>query len=90
MQLVDTIFNWLQIQVVYQTRPHDRSAKDTVLFFEKILQEDHGVEHIEKRLQNNDYIVTYHQNGLAQTKLFPRVLAEKLLQDIISEPKYNQ
>ncbi|SFJ05522.1 hypothetical protein [Thermoflavimicrobium dichotomicum] len=41
MQLKDALFNWLQIQIVWDARPSDRSARDTVLFFEEILREDH-------------------------------------------------
>lgn len=35
MQLMDTLFNWLQIKVVWDARPADRSAKDTVEFLHR-------------------------------------------------------
>ena len=37
MKLTDALFNWLQIRIVGDARPRDRSARDTVQFFEQIL-----------------------------------------------------
>ncbi|MGA8941392.1 MAG: hypothetical protein WB502_01545 [Thermoactinomyces sp.] len=90
MQLKDALFNWLQIRVVQDARPSDRSARDTVHFFEEILREDHGVEQLEKKIEENLYVVCYKQSGEEKVEKFPREMAEKLLQDILAEPKYNQ
>lgn len=90
MQLKDALFNWLQIQIVQDARPSDRSARDTVQFFEKMLHEDHGVEQLEKQKEENQYVVRYQQSGEEKEEVFPKVIAEKLLQDILAEPKYNQ
>jgi hypothetical protein len=90
MQLTDALFNWLQIHIVWEARPSDRSAKDTVLFFEELLKEDHQVEQLEKEKNQGHYIVKFRLNGNEQTQMFPKEAAEKLLKDIISEPRYNQ
>lgn len=90
MQLKDALFNWLQIQIVQDARPSDRSARDTVQFFEKMLHEDHGVEQLEIQKEENQYVVHYQQSDEEKEEVFPKVIAEKLLQDILAEPKYNQ
>lgn len=92
MQLRDALFNWLQIQIVWDARPSDRSAKDSALFFEQILREDHQVESLTKRKQKEAacYEVEFEQNGNKQTMQFPAEAAEQLLNDILNEPKYNQ
>jgi hypothetical protein len=90
MRLKDVLFNWLQIQIVRDARPSDRSARDTVRFFEEMLREDHGVTVLQKRVEKNRYIVEYEQNGEKQAEAFAREAAEQLLKDIMSEPRYNQ
>ncbi len=90
MQLKDALFNWLQIQVVQDARPSDRSARDTAQFFEEMLHDDHGVEQLEKQKEGNQYVVRYQQSGEKKEEKFPKEIAEKLLQDILAEPKYNQ
>lgn len=90
MELREALFNWLQIQIVWDKRPSDRSARDTVHFFEELLAEKHQVTQIEKKLEQNQYVLEYEQNGEKQSISFPRDSAEKLYQDILAEPKYNQ
>jgi hypothetical protein len=90
MLLKDALFNWLQIQIVWKTRPDDGSAKDTVEFFRTMLIEDHEVTNIEMQHQQGEYQVIYHHKGEGQTVSFPEELAEKLLKDITDEPRYNQ
>mgnify|MGYP001433920201 CR=1 FL=1 len=92
MRRDDAIFNWLQIEIVREARPNDRSARDTVQFFEEMLREDHQVSSISKKLVKGVYHVEYQLEGEHEVKTiqFPQELAEKLLQDIMSEPKYNQ
>lgn len=91
MQLNDALFNWLQIEIVREARPSDRSAKDTALFFEEILREDHKIISINKKLLHDVYQVEYQiKDQELETKQFPQEVAEKLLRDILSEPRYNQ
>jgi 16S rRNA G966 N2-methylase RsmD len=90
MQLKDALFNWLQIQVVWDKRPSDRSAKDTAHFFEEMLREEHQVTIVEKKVEGGNYVITYEQAGEQRQVEFPRDMADKLLNDIINEPKYNQ
>jgi hypothetical protein len=90
MQLKDALFNWLQIQVVQDARPSDRSARDTVQFFEEMLREDHRVEHLEKRKEKDRYVVCYQVDGEEREEIFSKDTAEQLLRDIMAEPKYNQ
>jgi len=92
MRRDDAIFNWLQIEIVREARPSDRAAKDTVLFFEEMLRKDHQVISISKKLVEGFYHVEYQlqDDPKVRTMKFPREFAEKLLQDILSEPKYRQ
>ncbi|SHE62653.1 hypothetical protein SAMN05444392_102118 [Seinonella peptonophila] len=92
IQLTNALFNWLQIQVVWNARPTDRSAKDTVSFFQDLLREDHEIDQLELELDKEKrvYIISYLQKGEAHQQLFPQEEAEKLLQEIIREPRYNQ
>lgn len=91
MQLQDALFNWLQIQIVWEARPSDRSAKDTVRFFETMLEEDHQVTEITKTKQKEAacYLVEYVQSGEKKMIEFPAETADKLLNDILQEPRYN-
>lgn len=90
MQQQDALFNWLQIQIVWDARPNDVSAKDTVEFFQAMLEEDHEITGIKMKKQDGQYHVSYHQKGEEHSISFPQELAEKLLKDITEEPKYNQ
>jgi hypothetical protein len=90
MQLKDVLFNWLQIQIVREARPSDRSARDTVFFFEEMLRDDHQVTQLEKWTEKEHYVIRYEQNGEMRTVEFSRDAAEQLLKDIMAEPKYNQ
>jgi hypothetical protein len=90
MQQKDALFNWLQIQIVWEARPNDVSAKDTVEFFQTILTEDHGISDLAMKREDGAYHITFIQKGEEQSISFPIELAEKLLKDITEEPKYNQ
>lgn len=89
MKLTDALFNWLQIRIVGDARPRDRSARDTVQFFEQILREDHQVK--ELRLESDDsvYRVHYLQGEEWKSRVFDRDSAEQLLRDIEAEPRFN-
>lgn len=91
MKLQDALFNWVQIQMVADARPEDRAAQSTVEFFATVLQEDHHVSacHIEQIDQTMVHI-RYAVNGSTKKQMIPRESAEQLLQDINSNPKYNE
>ncbi|WP_241154290.1 hypothetical protein [Staphylospora marina] len=90
MQLKDALFNWLQIRIVWDARPSDRSARDTVLFFEDLLRDVHSVTDPEKQADGSDYVVRYRREGKEEEARFPRDEADRLLKDIQAEPRYNQ
>lgn len=89
MQQRDALFNWLQIQIVWNARPNDASAKDTAKFFQTMLEEDHQITELKLEKQETMYEIHYQQSGDEQTISFPAEMAEKLLRDITEEPKYN-
>ncbi|WP_028775459.1 hypothetical protein [Shimazuella kribbensis] len=89
MQQSDALFNWLQIQIVWDARPSDISAKDTVVFFETLLLEDYEIKELKMELRNQEYCISYKQEGKEHKVSFPKEQAEKLLKDITEEPKYN-
>lgn len=90
MRLSDALFNWLQMHIVWKARQTDRSAKDTVLFFEEMLREDHQVEQLEIAIKEEQYEISFRCEGEKKQQFFPIERAEKLLQEIMREPKYNQ
>jgi hypothetical protein len=89
--LQDALFNWLQMVIVSEARPEDHAAKETRGFFEQILKEDHGLIdfHIEQKDETMLYI-RYEQDGKSKKQMFDRESSEKLLDDIRSNPKYNE
>jgi len=90
MKLRDALFNWLQMAIVVEGRPDDRSAHDTLQFFEEILREDHQVGHIEIVAQDEDMIQLRYEDAEGyKLQQFDRLSAEQLLVDIQSNPKYN-
>ncbi|UFJ41881.1 hypothetical protein LOK74_05090 [Brevibacillus humidisoli] len=89
MKLADALFNWLQIKVVADARPDDRSADETVRFFQEILTEDHQVEQLDYRKDDTMYTIRYRANGKSNMQMFPIEAVEQLLESIQNEPKYN-
>ncbi|MCA0753805.1 hypothetical protein KP806_02015 [Paenibacillus sp. N4] len=90
MKLEAALFNWLQIRLVADARPEDRAALDTVVFFEQILTEDHGLTRFEVAGSDDTMMhVRYEKDGRSKLQLFPREDAMQLLADIDSNPKYN-
>lgn len=89
MKLADTLFNWLQIVIVAEARPADKSAHDTVLFFEKILNEDHGITELKKEITDAYYILHFLHGDEKKTETISQESAEQLLRDILAEPRYN-
>jgi hypothetical protein len=89
--LQDALFNWLQMALVSEARPEDLAAQETKDFFEQILKEDHSLTEIQIEHQDETMIhVRYEQGGLSKKQTFDCELAEKLLEDIRSNPKYNE
>ncbi|OXM86079.1 hypothetical protein [Paenibacillus rigui] len=90
MRLEDVFFNWLQMKIVSEARPGDQAAEDTRSFFEEILREDHAVTDWRTESDETRIYVTYEQHDSAKKLFFDKELAEQLLEDINSNPKYNQ
>ncbi|MCD1261533.1 hypothetical protein B5M42_022275 [Paenibacillus athensensis] len=91
MKLQDALYNWLQMHIVADARPEDGAAAETLEFFAIILREDHGLTrfYVDGKDDDNIYIA-YEQEGELRKQPFDRETAEKLLDDINSNPKYNQ
>ncbi|QHT60325.1 hypothetical protein GXP70_10480 [Paenibacillus lycopersici] len=90
MRLEDALFNWLQIQLVAEARPDDRAAADTRDFFMDILTEDHGVTNLSVHKTDDTMVhLKYDKDGRAKLQMYDREAAERLLADIIQNPKYN-
>ncbi len=92
MKLQEALFNWLQMRIVAAARPDDWAAGETLEFFDEILREDHKLTELETAVLEADLIeVSYRDEaGSHQSMRFPREMAEKLLEEIMAEPKYNQ
>ncbi len=90
MNFQTALFNWLQIKTVSDARPDDYAAKETLTFFESILQEDHQVTDFSVTQVDDTMIhVRYELEGKSKTQMFQREAIEQLLEDIKSNPKYN-
>ncbi|GGI43382.1 hypothetical protein GCM10008018_01790 [Paenibacillus marchantiophytorum] len=91
MNLQDTFFNWLQMHIVHEARPDDEAAKETLDFFALILREDHGVRQIQfiNEEDRRKIHIAFEREGASHTQSFEREAAEKLLDDINSNPIYN-
>lgn len=89
MKREDALFNWIQIQVVADARPHDHSAQETASFFSELLREDHQMSGLGYRQEGPWYIV-YGQIAKEEWQgRYSTEAVESLLQAIESEPKYN-
>src|SRR4051812_12364897 len=89
--LQDALFNWLQIKIVSEARTDDQAAKDTLEFFEQILKEDHHLTNFEVALTDETMVhLQYEADGKVKKQMFSRESVEKLLEDINSNPKYNE
>lgn len=89
MRLTDALFNWLQIRVVADARPDDRSAQDTAAFFLEILEQDHQVTDLTYQADEERYTLSWSANGSSQSLRFAREKVDELLEAINNEPKYN-
>lgn len=90
MTLQDALLNWLQIRIVASARPEDRAAQETLDFFEQILREDHGLTDFGIDMEDESALhVRFTAGGVTKKQPFDRELAEQLLADIASNPKYD-
>ena len=90
MRVDDALFNWLQIKLVADARPHDSAAIDTERFFWQILEEDHQIRSLEITKTDDTMVHIAYTQGEKTKKLFyDREHAEQLLHEINSEPRYN-
>lgn len=91
MKLRDALYNWLQMKIVSEQRPEDGAAAETLQFFETILTEDHHLTHYAiTDSTDTSYTVHYELDGALASERFDRELAEQLIQEISSNPKYNE
>ncbi|MDH6349660.1 hypothetical protein [Brevibacillus sp. 1238] len=89
MKREDALFNWLQIQVVAEARPDDRSALDTAAFFAQLLLEDHAISELSYRVENGWYHLSGKQEAGTVDNRYPAEAVESLLAAIENEPKFN-
>jgi hypothetical protein len=89
MRLEDALFNWLQIKLVAEARHDDDAAHETRLFFEEILREDHAVSRFETTQDETMIHINYEIDGKRKKLMFDKESAFQLLDDINSNPKYN-
>lgn len=91
MKLNDCLFNWMQISIVYDNRPDDISARDTVSFFAEMLHIDYKVTDLFYRKDESraEYLLKYKIGDVEYEDAFELEQAERLWQDIEGEPKYN-
>lgn len=89
MTLDDAIFNWLQIRYVSEQRSDDGAAKDTLQFFNEILEEDFKLQDINVSIDDGMYVVNFVHEGKEREKRHPVDFVRQLCIDIESEAKYN-
>lgn len=90
MKLQEALFNWLQIRIVAEARPDDRAAAETAQFFEEILREDHALTSFSVDEDATMYRVRYAGAEGPKLLMFDKASAAQLLEDINSNPKYNE
>lgn len=90
MKREDALANWLQIRIVADARPDDRSAADTAAFFEAILKEDHQASNLTYEANEDSYVVSVLCNQEKVEQRYDREEAESLLRAIELEPRYNE
>ena len=89
MKREDALFNWLQIQLVADARPQDRSAQETASFFRQILLEDHQVRELRIQRHEEWYVLTGQTDDGTWERRYPAETAEALLAALQSDPRYT-
>jgi hypothetical protein len=84
--LQDALYNWLTIKVVYDARPFDESAKDTLELFNEILK-DHQVEDVEVVKDEVMYELFYRKDNEQKSARFPVELIDIMINQIEEEPE---
>nr|WP_176717321.1 hypothetical protein [Vulcanibacillus modesticaldus] len=82
MTMEDAIYNWLQIAVVFEARPDDLAAKETMDIFRGMLSTKFQISSIRYERDPLMYTVIYEKDGKEEKKTFDRNLVEKLISDI--------
>lgn len=85
--LKDTLYNWLTIKVVSESRPKDTAALETVKLFSEILKNDFHVDNIEYKKDDVLYYVKYDENDEEKHVRFPVDLIEHMLNQMNEEPE---
>ena len=89
--LMDAVYNWLTIRIVYDARPDDTAARDTVLLFEKNLEQDHGLDRYSYEKKDGWYTVVFVKDGEEIQHRFREEMVEVMLKQIITHPeRYEQ
>lgn len=84
MRLMDALFYWLQMRLIVDSRPTDEAARDTMLFFARILSDDHDIVSydITSRDEHKIYVAYEVRGEEPRTVWFDREAAEQLLREM--------
>ncbi|MFC0523989.1 hypothetical protein ACFFGV_10500 [Pontibacillus salicampi] len=85
--LQDTVYNWLTIKVVADTRPDDTSAVETSAFFWELLKEEHHVQDINVERLEEMYVVACQTATETRMYRFPTELIDCMHNTIKEEPE---
>ncbi|MFF2445992.1 hypothetical protein ACFVSW_02735 [Neobacillus sp. NPDC058068] len=85
--LQDALYNWLTIKVVFDARPEDTAAKETLEYFDEMLTSKHHVSNIETTTDEMMYYLSYQQGEEMKKARYPRELIEIMLDQINNEPE---
>ena len=88
--LMDAVYNWLTIRIVYDARPEDTAARDTVHLFEQTLESDHGVDRYSYEKKDGWYTVVFTKDGNADELRFREEMVEIMLKQVLSHPERYQ
>ena len=88
--LMDAVYNWLTIRIVYDARPEDTAARDTVHLFEQTLEADHGVDRYSYEKKDGWYTVVFTKDGNADELRFREEMVEIMLKQVLSHPERYQ
>lgn len=87
MTLFDVLYNWLQLRLVLDHRPHDESAKESSEHLARILAEVHQVKIVQVQKEEGKYQVTYKKEEVEHSQVFMADAAEALLTFISDNPE---
>lgn len=87
MTIFDVLYNWLQLKLVLDHRPHDESAKESCEHLADLLYEVHQAKITQVQKEAGRYHVTYEKEGVEHTQSFTADAAESLLAFIRENPE---